>query len=53
MLDPEPPAAGNPLLAREDVVTPHVGAYVAEAYDRMAVAAAENPAEVVNPEVFA
>lgn len=64
VLDPEPPAAGHPLLARDDVVlTPHVAAYVAEAYDRMAVAAAEKalagldrrlgPADVVNPEVFA
>lgn len=63
VLEVEPPPADHPLLARDDVVlTPHVGAYVAAAYDRMAVAAAEKalrgldgrlgPEDVVNPEVL-
>jgi phosphoglycerate dehydrogenase-like enzyme len=52
------------LLARDDVVlTPHVAAFIDTAYDRMAVACAQNalagldgtldPASVVNGEVLA
>jgi D-3-phosphoglycerate dehydrogenase len=63
VLETEPPRAGNPLLGRDDVVlTPHVAAFVATAFDRMAVATAENAlagldgrldrACVVNPEVL-
>ena len=64
VLQTEPPRPGHPLLARDDVVlTPHVASYIDTAYDRMAVACAENalagldgtldPATVVNPEVLA
>jgi D-3-phosphoglycerate dehydrogenase len=63
VLQVEPPAPGNPLLARDDVVlTPHTAAYIATAYDRMAIASAEKalagldghlrPEDVVNPEAF-
>jgi D-3-phosphoglycerate dehydrogenase len=59
VLETEPPQPGNPLLARDDVVlTPHVAAFIDTAYERMAVACAENalagldgrldPANVVN-----
>jgi D-3-phosphoglycerate dehydrogenase len=63
VLQTEPPLADNPLLTRDDVVlTPHTAAYVATAYDRMAVTAAEKtlagldgrlqPQDIVNPEAF-
>lgn len=63
VLEEEPPRAGNPLLARDDVVlTPHTAAYVRTAFDRMALACAENalagldgtldPSVVVNAEVL-
>lgn len=64
VLETEPPRPGHPLLARDDVVlTPHVAAFIDTAYDRMAVACAQNalagldgrldPAAAVNPEVLA
>lgn len=64
VLEVEPPPPGEPLLSREDVVlTPHTGAYVRSAYDRMAVVCAENlltglagrldPIFVVNRQVLA
>jgi len=64
VLETEPPRPGHPLLARDDVVlTPHVASYIDTAYDRMAVACAQNalagldgtlpPLTVVNPEVLA
>jgi D-3-phosphoglycerate dehydrogenase len=64
VLETEPPRSGHPLLARDDVVlTPHVAAFIDTAYDRMAVACAQNalagldgtldPASVVNGEVLA
>jgi D-3-phosphoglycerate dehydrogenase len=60
VLETEPPRAGHPLLARDDVVlTPHVAAFIDTAYDRMAVACAQaalagldgtlDPSVVVNP----
>lgn len=63
VLQTEPPLPDNPLLMRDDVVlTPHTAAYVAGAYDRMAVAAAEKtlvgfdgrlrPQDVINPDAF-
>jgi D-3-phosphoglycerate dehydrogenase len=63
VLEAEPPRAGNPLLARDDVVlTPHTAAYLRTAFDRMALACAENalagldgkldPSVVVNAEVL-
>lgn len=63
VLEAEPPRAGNPLLARDDVVlTPHTAAYLRAAFDRMALACAENalagldgkldPSVVVNAEVL-
>ena len=63
VLETEPPRAGNPLLARDDVVlTPHTAAYLRTAFDRMALACAENalagldgtldPSVVVNAEVL-
>ncbi|MBI3373351.1 MAG: hypothetical protein HY017_16615 [Betaproteobacteria bacterium] len=63
VLETEPPRAGNPLLARDDVVlTPHTAAYVRTAFDRTALACAENalagldgrldPSLVVNAEVL-
>lgn len=43
VLDEEPPTAGHPLAAREDVlITPHVGWYSAESARAYAVAQAEN-----------
>lgn len=59
----EPPQPGHPLLARDDVVlSPHVGAYIDTAFERMAVACAQaalagldgdlDPAAVINPEVL-
>lgn len=63
VLEAEPPRAGNPLLVRDDVVlTPHTAAYLRTAFDRMALACAENalaglegkldPSVVVNAEVL-
>lgn len=63
VMETEPPRSGHPLLARDDVVlTPHVGAYIDTAYERMAVACAQaalaglerrlERACVVNPEVL-
>jgi D-3-phosphoglycerate dehydrogenase len=63
VLESEPPRRDHPLLARDDVVlTPHVAGFVDTAYDRMAVACAQNalagldgtldPAVVVNSEVL-
>ena len=63
VLETEPPRAGNPLLARDDVVlTPHTAGYTRAAFDRMALVCAENalagldgtldPAQVVNAEVL-
>lgn len=63
VMQSEPPSPANPLLARDDVVlTPHVAAYIAETYARVAVACARNaidglaghpdPAFVVNPSVL-
>jgi D-3-phosphoglycerate dehydrogenase len=43
VLETEPPRADNPLLALDNVVlTPHTAAYIRTAFDRMAVATAEN-----------
>ena len=43
VLEIEPPMRGNPLLERDDVVlTPHTGGYIHTAFERMAVACAEN-----------
>jgi D-3-phosphoglycerate dehydrogenase len=64
VLEHEPPHGDNPLLGRDDVVlTPHVAAYIDTAFDRMAIACAQNAlagldgkldaANVVNPEVLA
>lgn len=63
VLETEPPRAGHPLLARDDVVlTPHVGAHIDTAYERMAVACAHaalagldrrlEHACIINPEVL-
>jgi D-3-phosphoglycerate dehydrogenase len=63
VLESEPPRRDHPLLARDDVVlTPHVAGFVDTAYDRMAVACAQNalagldgtldPAVIVNSEVL-
>jgi len=63
VLETEPPLASNPLLARDDVVlTPHTAAYARTAYERTALACAQNalagldgtldPALVVNAEVL-
>lgn len=63
VLETEPPRPGHPLLARDDVVlTPHVGAFIDTAFERMAVACAQaalagldgrpERASVVNPEVL-
>ncbi len=63
VLETEPPRPGHPLLARDDVViSPHVGAFVDTAFDRMAVSCALaalagldgrlERASVVNPEVL-
>lgn len=63
VLEHEPPHPNNPLLGREDVVlSPHVAAYIDTAFERMAIACAQNalagldgaldPATVVNPEVL-
>ena len=63
VLEAEPPRAGNPLLARDDVVlTPHTAGYTRAAFDRMALACAENAlagldgtldhSQVVNAEVL-
>lgn len=62
VFDPEPPAAGNPLLTLETVVaTPHTAAHTVEANRNMAVAVAENvlsvlsgekPKGLANPEVW-
>lgn len=64
VLETEPPRPGHPLLARDDVVlTPHVASYIDSAYERMALACAQNAlagldgalerTTVVNPEVLA
>lgn len=64
VLEHEPPHGSNPLLGREDVVlSPHVAAYIDTAFERMAIACAQNAlagldgrldrTHVVNPEVFA
>jgi D-3-phosphoglycerate dehydrogenase len=43
VLETEPPRAGHPLFAFENVVlTPHTAAYIRTAFDRMAVATANN-----------
>ena len=63
VLEAEPPLAGNPLLARNDVVlTPHTASFVDTAYDRMALSIVDKAArglrgelsraDVVNPECF-
>jgi D-3-phosphoglycerate dehydrogenase len=63
VLETEPPRRGHPLLARDDVVlSPHVGAFIDTAFERMAVACAQaalagldgklERASVVNPEVL-
>jgi D-3-phosphoglycerate dehydrogenase len=63
VMQSEPPSPANPLLARDDVVlTPHVAAYIAETYARVAEVCARNaldgldgrpdPAFVVNPSVL-
>jgi D-3-phosphoglycerate dehydrogenase len=63
VLEHEPPHGDNPLLGREDVVfSPHVAAYIDTAFERMAIACAQNalagldgrldPANVVNREVM-
>ena len=63
VLEHEPPHGENPLLGREDVVlTPHVAAYIDTAFERMALACAQNAlagldgtldrANVVNTEVL-
>ena len=63
VLEIEPPMRENPLLERDDVVlTPHNGAYVRTAYERMALACVENalagldgrldPSVLVNAEVL-
>ena len=63
VLEAEPPRPGHPLLARDDVVlSPHVGAFIDAAYERMALACAKaalagldgrlERASVVNPIVL-
>ncbi len=63
VLEVEPPSPGDPLLSRDDVVlSPHIAAFIAAAFDRMAVACANaalagldgtlDPAIVVNREVL-
>ncbi len=63
VLEVEPPSPGDPLLSRDDVVlSPHIAAFIATAFDRMAVACANaalagldgtlDPAIVVNREVL-
>lgn len=63
VLEEEPPPRDHALLGRDDVVlSPHVAAYVATAYDRMAAACAQaaldgldgklDAASVVNPQVL-
>ena len=63
VLETEPPRPGHPLLARDDVVlTPHVGAFIDTAFERVAVACAQaalagldgrlERASVVNPIVL-
>jgi D-3-phosphoglycerate dehydrogenase len=61
--DPEPPAAGNPLILLDNVVAaPHIAGATAEAYQRGHLGAAECvlmtlrgelPKTLVNPEVWA
>jgi D-3-phosphoglycerate dehydrogenase / 2-oxoglutarate reductase len=64
VLETEPPRAGNPLLARDEVVlTPHVAAFIDTAFERMGLACARvalagldgrlDPSAVVNPQVLA
>ena len=62
VLDPEPPAVGEPLLSLPNVLlAPHLGSATVETRTKMAVLAAENllavlegrrPPHVVNPEVL-
>ena len=63
VLETEPPRPGHPLLARGDVVlSPHVGAFIDTAYERMALACARvalagldgrlERASIVNPIVL-
>ena len=64
VLEQEPPHGANRLLGRGDVVlSPHVAAYIDTAFERMAIACAQNAlagldgtldrSSVVNPEVLA
>ena len=63
VLETEPPRPGHPLLARDDVVlSPHVGAFIDTAFERVAVTCAQaalagldgrlERASIVNPEVL-
>ena len=63
VLDQEPLDRAHPLLSRDDVIlTPHTAAYLDTAFDRMAIACANNalagldacldPSVVVNAEIF-
>jgi len=51
VLDGEPPAADDPLLARDDVVlTPHVASLTSATYRRLCVSTAQNVAKVLRGE---
>jgi phosphoglycerate dehydrogenase-like enzyme len=51
VLDGEPPATDDPLLARDDVVlTPHVASLTSATYRRLCVSTAENVARVLRGE---